>query len=132
MKKLILFLACAFIISISNDVKAQSRFLPLLDTNTSTETSNITTNVITSGYGDMSIQYVGTKVTGTVAGKVYLQGSLDAVTFTTMDSLTLADVATNTKIFDVTGKKRIKYQLSVVTTGGTITNKGYYSQITNP
>lgn len=41
-----------------------------------------------------AIQYVYTETSGTTAGKVYLEGSIDNTNYVLIDSLTLADVAT--------------------------------------
>lgn len=135
MKKLIVMLLLSFVTLIcqSTEASAQSRLTPLLDTNTNTETSSLTTSVLTNGHGDLSLQYVGTKLSGTISGKVYLQGSVDGSTFVTMDSLVLADVTTNTKIFDVAAKKRSKYRFSIVTSGSqSLVNYGYFLQILKP
>lgn len=136
MKKLIVMLLLSFATAIchSTEASAQSRFTPLLDTNVNAETENIETPALTSNRGDFSFQYVGTKLSGTVAGKVYLQGTLDGVNYFNSDSLVLADVATQTKIFDVSSKKRVKWRFSVVTTGGSqaLVNKGYFTQIVKP
>lgn len=134
MKKLLIVLCSALLVFFSQDTFAQSRLTPLLDTNVNAETENIETPALTSNRGDFTFQYVGTKLSGTVAGKVYLQGSLDGVNYFNSDSLVLADVTTQTKIFDVSAKKRLKWRFSVVTTGGSqaLVNKGYFTQLVKP
>lgn len=135
MKKLIVVLLLSFVTAIcqSTEASAQSRLTPLLDTNTNGETNTLTTSLLTNGHGDIALQYVGTKLSGTISGKVYLQGSVDGTNFVTIDSLVLADVTTNTKIFDLSAKKRAKYQFSIVTSGSqSLVNKGYFLQILKP
>lgn len=115
------------------DVSAQNRMKPLLDTSTNSTTRNIVTDVILNETGSLSLQYVGTKLSGTVGGKVYLEGSNDGANFPSsqiIDSLTLADQTTNTKIFDVSQKRRLKYRFRVVTSGSqSLVNKGYWLEV---
>jgi hypothetical protein len=46
-----------------------------------------------------SVEAHVTKVSGTVAGKVYFQATVDGTNYTTIDSLTLADQSVNYKVF---------------------------------
>nr|DAP84378.1 MAG TPA: hypothetical protein [Caudoviricetes sp.] len=115
MKNIILMLLCVVAFT---GAKAQQKFTPLLDTNTNTESRSIVANVLAAKGTGYSLQYTGTKVSGTVSGKVYLEGSVDGTNYgSAIDSLTLADQAVNTKIFDVTSKRRYKYRFRVVTSG---------------
>jgi hypothetical protein len=127
MKRIIAFVAFMAITSIT---WGQTVLTPVTDTNTNVETRYITTTLLPSNSGNMTFQYVGSKVSGTVAGVVKLQGSLDGVNYLPEpDTLALTDVATNTKIWDITGKKRIKWRIAVTTSGTTkVANKGYFTE----
>lgn len=63
-----------------------------------------------------AVQASVAKTSGTIAGKVYLQGTIDG-NWVNLDSLTLSDQATNTKIFPITRTSYLSYQLSYVPTG---------------
>ena len=99
MKYLILIIGLAFSFNIS--AQRILRPLPLLDTVANTGTTD---HIITvSGtYNNGVFQHVGTKISGTVAGKTYLMGSVDAVNYVKLDSFTNVNVTTNTKIFTQT------------------------------
>jgi hypothetical protein len=97
-------------------------------------------------YDDISIQAVVTKVSGTAAGTVTLQGSLDGTNFVTVPTnylfdvtgqepykvddtatLTVTDVTTSTKIFTVIGSPFQYYRLSYTGSGTMVcTLKGYF------
>lgn len=72
---------------------------------------------LTAGYSTVSIQPVLTKKSGTVAGKVYLYGTVDGTNYIKLDSLTLSDQATNTAIFNVTPAKHSQYKIQGVGNG---------------
>jgi hypothetical protein len=61
------------------------------------------------------------KVSGTVAGKIYLEASVDGSTYDRLDSLTLANVATNNKTFNLRSSNGhliyASYRLSFITSG---------------
>lgn len=88
---------------------------------------------VTQGYNRISMQAVVTKISGTVAGTVTLQGSEDGTNFITVNSsyvtaTTLAptDQATNTKMFIVTGCPYKYYRFSYTGSGTmSATIKGY-------
>lgn len=109
MKYLILIIGLAF----SFNINAQRilRPLPLLDTVANTGTTD---HIITvSGtYNNGVFQHVGTKISGTVAGKTYLMGSVDAVNYVKLDSFTNVNVTTNTKIFTQTRPMYPYYKIS--------------------
>ena len=70
------------------------------------------------GYESVSIATVVTKVSGTVAGTVYIAGTVDGTNYTAaLDSLTLSNVTTNHKIFMVTGNPYWKYKIWGVGSG---------------
>lgn len=103
-------------------------------TNTNAETQYLTTGRIPAQSGDFSLQVVVTKGSGTVAGTVTPQYSLDGTNFVAipgLTALTLTDQATNTQIWTVTDKKALYYRLAVATTGTvTTTSVGHYLEDT--
>lgn len=104
-------------------------------------TSDTTTNTgvsfvgigVTEWYNTVTIQSVVTKISGTVAGTVTLQGSIDGTNYVTVNS-SFADVtsysptnvATSSKLFVVTGSPYRYYRLSY-TGAGTMaaSHRGY-------
>lgn len=73
----------------------------------------------------ISIQITLTKASGTVAGKTYLQGTVDGTNYVTLDSMTATNQTTNTKVFIVASPKN--YASFRTTTVGTGTMKAYIS-----
>lgn len=68
--------------------------LVLADTLTNTDTvSKVITT--TAGYNEIGIQVSANKLSGTLTGKVFLQGSMDAVNYITTDSLSWAAYVTS-------------------------------------
>jgi len=104
-------------------------------------TSDTTVNAATSYvglslsnyYNTVSFQAVVTKISGTVAGTVTLQGSNDGTNYVTVSSsyatattLSCTDQTTNTKMFVVTGSPYKYYRLSYTGSGTmSATIKGY-------
>ena len=105
------------------------------DTATNSGTSYVTTRV-RGWYNTISIQAVATKISGTAAGTVTLQGSLDGTNFVTVPTnylhdptglepykvdgaatMTVTDVTTSTAIFVVIGSPFQYYRLSHTGTG---------------
>lgn len=127
MKRLIVLLA---LVAACTTSWSQGVMTPAADTNTNATTRYIATTLVPASTGNMVFQYVGTKVSGTVAGVVKLQGTLDGVNYVPeTDSLILTDVALNTKIWDISSKKRMKWRLAVTTTGTVkVANKGYFTE----
>lgn len=82
----------------------------------------------------ITAQAVVTKISGTVGGNVFLQGSLDGTNFKNVgaDTLTNTDQTTNTKIFVLDGNPYLYYRL-LLTGSGTMsaTIKGYLHSIGN-
>lgn len=61
---------------------------------------------VTAGYSAVGMQVVVTKISGTVAGTVTPQVSLDGVNWITLPgatALTLTDVTTNTQVWSIVG-----------------------------
>lgn len=98
--------------------------------NTNAETEYLSTGRVPGASGNFSLQVVVSKTSGTVAGTVTPQYSLDGTNFIAipgLTALTLTDQATNTQIWTVTDKKALYYRMAVTTTGTVATSSvGYY------
>jgi len=93
-----LFSICLFVFAFNLNAQKIFTFAGS-DTIINTGTVNITLTV-SQWYETGLFQLVNTKVSGTVGGKTYFQGSVDNVNFVNLDSLTNTNVTTNTKIFE--------------------------------
>lgn len=109
-----------------------SPFSAVSDTTTNTATSYITLPV-QSWYNSVVIQSVVTEISGTTAGTVTLQGSLDGSNFVTVSSsyadvtsYSPTDVSVSSKIFTVTGSPYRYYRLSYAGAGTmSASHRGY-------
>lgn len=126
MKKILLLIFMAGLFGYASAQFTTGVKVPQLNTDTIKTGALTVTKVInlTSGYSLVSFQPVVTKVSGTIAGKVYIAGSVDGTNYILADSLVLSDVATNTKIFKFTGNPYWKYKIWGVGTG---TLKGLFT-----
>lgn len=119
MKKILFLLSMALFTLISVQAQrvptAVTRSISSFDTLTNVDTSAINYNSI--GSHVKGFQATVTKVSGTVAGKVYLQGTIDGYAWVTIDSLTLSNQATNTKIFPITATTYNSYRSNAITSG---------------
>lgn len=70
-----------------------------------------------------TFQVVNTKLSGTVAGKVYFLASLDGTNWQKLDSLTMTNVTTNSKLFTDDGCKYNNYAIQTVNSAGTMSLK---------
>ncbi len=122
MKNIFVLIICAlFTFSCEAQIKMGSS--PQTVTNTGTA---LVVSKVGGGANSVSIQGVVTKVSGTIAGKQYLSGSLDGVNYVLVDSLTLSDVATNHKIYVLSSAPYLYYKISVTGSGTMVgTLNGY-------
>lgn len=114
MKKSILSLLCGLF---AVTAQAQLRSIPnVADTAINADAVNLSFQ--SPGYADVTtVQLNIIKISGTVAGSAYVQGSLDNVNwFTVSDTLTLAD-ATQVKIWALGTAQHLYYRVRVVTSG---------------
>ena len=117
-KLLIIVLMCVAFAS----VKAQSTLKSTFDlaSDTVTNTGTVTLSVLAPGsYNKSTVQIAITKISGTVGGTVTLQGSLDGVTYGTLDTTTYTatDVAGQSKIWVEDGNPVRYYRVSYAGTG---------------
>ena len=111
MKKL-LFLLVAMIAMITVD--AQKAVFTMTGSDTIVNTASVSVSqTYSSEYGNVAFQAVVTKVSGTVAGTVLLQGSLDGTNYVDIstDTLSLTDVATQSKLWSVDANPYKYYRL---------------------
>lgn len=114
-----LLLSVASFAQTANSVYSMtSTFGYTTDTVTNTATKWVKTQV-QSGYNTVSIQAVVTKISGTVAGNVILQGSNDGTNYVSigLDTLATTDVTTNTHVFTVQDSPYEYYRLSYTGSG---------------
>lgn len=110
-----------------------STYSNVIDTVTNSATNTIVLRV-KGWYKTVVVQPVITKISGTAAGTVTLQGSNDGTNYVTVSSsfsdgqtLTVTNVTTSTKLFKITGSPYAYYRLSY-TGSGTMSCKlrGYF------
>lgn len=88
------------------------------DTMTNAATATLATDLAITHL--VGVQATVVKVSGTVAGTAILQGTIDGVGWQPIDTLTLANVPTNTKVFAISPPTNHYRQYRVVfTTTGT-------------
>ncbi len=112
MKKILVVLMALCTVFVAT---AQIRTISSRDTNTNATTSYVNIKSIASKV--KSFQATVTKISGTVAGKVYLQGTVDGTAFITIDSLVLSDQAINSKVFPITSTLYNSYRGQFTSTG---------------
>lgn len=132
MKKLFL-IAILGLFSFAADAQVTnmvSRYSNTTDTVANTDTKYMYVTV-TASHENVSIQPVITKVSGTVAGTYFVQGSLDGTNYVSnivaSDSVTATNVTTNTVVW-VLDSKAYKYYRVGYTGSGTMnaTLKSYF------
>lgn len=123
MKKIFLLSAIALCSMLATSLKAQVS--PMLSTygnakDTVTNTGvNYVTITTTKSQNNVSVQPVITKISGTVAGTYYLQGSLDGINYVSIvgDSVTATNVTTNTKIWKESTRAYQYYRIGYTGSG---------------
>lgn len=68
----------------------------------------------------ITVQFLLTRASGTVAGKTYLEVSVDGVTYFKVDSMTALNYASNSKCFVVSNPKNYSYIRTTTTGSGTM------------
>lgn len=126
MKNIICFLSLCFIFAMSYESKAQVQTMTA-STYTVTDTGVINLGLKLNEYWEtVSIQYVGTKLGGTVAGTSVLQGSIDGTNYESvaprmcldsLNSYTNTNVTTNTKIWELRHSPYLYYRVACTGSG---------------
>lgn len=118
MKKILFLFALMFTFAVISD--AQS--LPMTGTGDSVVNTGTKTCLYKLAYTPtaVTVQYTLTRASGTVAGKTYLQASIDGVSYTNIDSFTAINIASNVKTFVVANPKNYVYYKTSSTGSGTM------------
>lgn len=131
MKKLLYFVLPFLFTLATIQANAQNpTLLPLRagDTLVMSASSDTVTKVIpvTAGYSSLGIQVNVTKLSGTMAGKAYLESSIDGVNYTLTDSSSaFTDITTNVAFFTKTPTPFAYYRVRVRPMGAaTATTQG--------
>lgn len=127
MKKLILILA---ICASTSTLFAQTAFKNTASNPTGTLTDNGSDTCYyrtSQSYSVVSIQPIITKASGTMAGKSYLYSSVDGTNYILVDSLSNANVTTNTTIWNKTSAARYWRIITGGATTVSATVKAYIS-----
>lgn len=97
---------------------AQTATLPAIDTLTNTDTARMVAKINGSNTV-VSIQATYTKISGTSATNVFVQGSLDGVNYVPIsDTLTITNVAgPQTKVFTLGLSEYLWYRVFAITAG---------------
>jgi hypothetical protein len=126
MKKLILIAFFAiFAASLKGQIVSTMVKSAVTLTNAATVTATLQTQSVCE---NVSIQAVVTKSTGTVAGTVTVQGSLDGVNYVSIPTATFAltDVATQNKVFEFTNNEYMFWRVAFVGTGTQVVTPNAY------
>ena len=99
-----MLVAISGLFAANTQATAQSSVLVVsTDTLNNTETNTIALPQLTGGYYAIGIQAIVSRVSGTVGGTVFVQGSLDGTNWVSIsDTLTLTNVAAQSKIWAFT------------------------------
>ena len=105
---------------LKSDVPGKTASQAVADTfSTSALTKTQTAEI--PGFNDLvSVQVILSRISGTAAGKIYLLGSIDGSNYARAggaDSLVIVNVASQSKIFEVTPSRFVKYRIQAVGTG---------------
>jgi hypothetical protein len=108
MKNFITMMVLSFAILITTQLTAQrATLMPLVAGDTIVNTGTVNkVFTATAGYSSVGIHVVVTKISGTVAGTVTPQVSLDGTNWLTLPgatALTNTDQTTNTQVWNITG-----------------------------
>ena len=121
MKLLFAFLLGLFCIG---SLQAQTGLLTIKPQRVNAVETDTTVNIDTAaiffiGIGGKvkSFQASVVKVSGTVSGKVYLQGTVNGNDWVNLDSLTATNVSLSTKVFPISATTYYSYRAYYVTTG---------------
>jgi len=131
MKKLLIALSMV-VGMVSTTMAQQATLMPLVAGDTVVNTATVNKQFTsTAGYSATGVQIVITKISGTVAGTTKLQGSLNGSNWEDIGSaFTHTDVATQAKLFTITGGVPYTYLRTTSTGSGTMSARVrvYYVQ----
>ena len=133
MKFLTLLLLTIFTIGFAGESQAQKpdRYVTVsTDTTVDVDTSIVTFTMVPTDI--ISFQSTVTRVTGTAAGKVYLEGTTDGNAWVRLDSMTLTNQATNSKFFTISTKPTAYSYRAYYIPSGTQTSYQRFSYLRRP
>ncbi len=117
MKRILLLASIAFGVAVAcpatTTAQVADRYIAAVDSTLNTDTGAIVFQAVPA---IKAIQATVTKISGTVAGKVYLQGTIDG-NWISLDSLTNSNQATNSKLFPLSETYYYSYRLYYTTSG---------------
>jgi len=126
MKKIIAIVGLFVAIATASESKAQVQTMTA-STYTVTDTGVINLGLKLNEYWEtVTVQYVGTKLGGTVAGTSVLQGSVDGTNYETiaarmfldsLNSYTNTNITTNTKIWELRHSPYLYYRVACTGSG---------------
>lgn len=109
---------------------AQTTMTASSATNTNAVTQTHTTSLrgAATNYDVITIQAVGTKVSGTPAGTVIIYGSLDGTNYVAIgaDTMTITNTASQTHVWTFDKTRYAYYQAAVATTGTQVSTWALY------
>lgn len=113
MKKLFLLLALVVGLAVTSNAQVPKQMAVAVgDTLVNTDTL-YKSFTISAGYAVVGVQIVVTKISGTVAGNVIIQKTMDGSNWQNVDTLALSNVATNSGIYEyqapAAGKMRVQF-----------------------
>jgi len=108
-------IACTFSTTANAQTLVSSK--PTADTLVNTDTASIISDAIGDTPSGLLIQVTAKKISGTMAGKIFLYTSANAVDYVLADSLILTNVARSSKIFTITTLPAYKYKADFVSSG---------------
>lgn len=113
------FCLMAFMAPLTGKAQSLQSVKPTADTLVNTDAATVTGETIPDGWNVAAVQVTARKVSGTLAGKVYVQHSYNGIDYVTFDSLTLSDASRTTKIFAITGTPALQYR-ALFNSSGTV------------
>lgn len=136
MKKIVA-IVCLFVAMVAaSESKAQVQTMTSATTYSVVDTGTINLGLkLNEPWATVSIQYIGTKVSGTVGGTAKLWGSIDGTNYVlapnlmfkdTLNAYTNTDVTTNTKIWVVDRSPYLYYRVAVAGTGTMVATVAAY------
>lgn len=117
--KIFLPIIAIFMMAFAVDMSAQITSAPM--TNSGAAVANTATVSLTARLfkpaSKISFHLVNTKVSGTVAGKSYLERSNTGANYVAVDSITNTNITTNVKIWEISDPGSAYYRIRNVGTG---------------
>ena len=134
MKKFLVLASITLCLAIcAPPIEAQTPLVASKTANTNADTSYVTFKMLPY-FDQMSVQLIVSKTSGTVAGYIRPQYSLDGVNYINAnDSLTVGNLTTQSNVWTYTGNSYLFYRYRYITSGTQVSAlKGYYLTRTRP